>query len=120
MAARVHHTPWFAWLALLAGLVIPIASAAAQSPGPDIPGATGKAPSAAKPDGAKPDDAKTEEGKSGAPLSEQLSKSDGVLHPAQPAVDQEMAQQPPATGPNSTPVITPNEQPAPDTKLSPK
>ena len=114
MAAR-PHTHWYAWLALLAGLALPLASAAAQSPGPDVPGATRTAPN-----GAKPDEAKTEEGKSGAPLSEQLSKSDGVLHPAQPAVDQDMAQPPPATGPNSTPVITPNAQPAPDTKLSPK
>ena len=115
MAAHPHHASWFAWLALLAGLTIPIASAAAQSPGPDIPGASRTAPN-----GAKPDEAKTEEGKSGAPLSEQLSKSDGVLHPAQPSVDQEMAQRPPSTGPTSTPVITPNEAPAPDTKVAPK
>jgi hypothetical protein len=109
MAARLH-TPWFAWLALLAGLTLPLASAAAQSPGPDMPGATGTDRNAPK----------TEEGKTGAPLSEQLSKSDGVLHPAQPAVDQDMAQPPPPTGPNSTPVITPNAAPAPDTKLTPK
>ena len=118
MAAR-RHTLYYAYLTLLAGLA-PLAPAAAQNPGPDLPGAARTAPNAAKPDGAKPSDAKTEEGKSGAPLSEQLSKSDGVLHPAQPAVDQEMAQDPPPTGPNSTPVITPNQQPAPDTKLSPK
>jgi hypothetical protein len=109
MVARLN-TPLFAWLALLAGLALPLASAAAQNPGPDVPGATGTDPKAAK----------TEEGKTGAPLSEQLSKSDGVLHPAQPAVDQDMAQPPPATGPNSMPVITPKAAPAPDTKIAPK
>jgi hypothetical protein len=110
MAARPHHASWFAWLALLAGLTIPIASAAAQTTKPDQPIANGPGQNGAV----------TEEGKSGAPLSEQLAKSDGVLHPAQPSVDQEMAQQPPSTGPNSTPVITPNESPAPDTKVAPK
>jgi hypothetical protein len=111
MAARSHHTPWFAWLALLAGLTIPVASAAAQTPArPDQPQASGPGQNGAV----------TEEGKSGAPLSQQLSKSDGVLHPAEPAVDPGMAQAPPSTGPNSMPVITPNEAPAPDTKVSPK
>ena len=111
MAARTHHfAPWIAWLALLAGLVVPIASAAAQTGDKTVPPASGPGQKGAV----------TQESKTGAPLSEQLSQSGGVLHPAAPAVDSDMAQSPPPTGPNSTPVITPNETPAPDTKVTPK
>ena len=107
MAPHRIHTPWFAWLVLLAGLVAPLASAAAQTTVPQSPQAGQNG-------------AVTEEGKTGAPLSDQLSQSGGVLHPAAPGIDPGMAQAPPPTGPNSTPVITPNENPAPDTKVTPK
>jgi hypothetical protein len=52
-------------------------------------------------------------------MSEDLSRSGGVIEPP-PTVDREMRQPPPATGPQSMPVIPPPGTPGGDQTVKPK
>ena len=57
----------------------------------------------------------------GAPLSEELERSEGVIVPAYPGVDRDMAQPPPDTGGAATmPVIPPPGTPGGDPNIRPK
>jgi len=79
----------------------PAQEPSAQMPQPD--------PNSAPPDKyGKPIDPRpvTKDGSSSAPLSDDLARSQGVVHPTG-KVDPGMSQQPPDPGPKSTPVIKP-------------
>lgn len=56
---------------------------------------------------------------SGSSMSERLSRSQGVIRPPQD-VDPAMKEDPPPTGPNSTPVIPPPGTPGGDPTVKPK
>ena len=57
----------------------------------------------------------------GAPLSEELERSEGVIVPADPGVDRDMAQPPPDTGGAATmPVIPPPGTPGGNPNVRPK
>jgi hypothetical protein len=117
------HKPWFAKIALLAGLALAPAVAAGQTPLPrppstaptlNEPSQLDQSPSAIAP---APQDSNS--GGSGT-LGNALSRSQGVIQPAQPAIDPGMAQSPPPTGPNSTPVITPRQNTPSGDTVTPK
>jgi hypothetical protein len=57
---------------------------------------------------------------SGSPMSDRLSKSQGVIHPPQEEVDPAMKQETPPTGPNSMPVIPPPGTPGGNPSVKPK
>jgi hypothetical protein len=118
MSDRRTLLRWPARLALLTLLAAPVALA--QTPVPDTPVGPPGAPPKVMPD--RPPQPIPQEGGSGATLGDQLSRSNGVIQPAEPGVDAGMAQTPPPTGPNSTPVITPPQATSPggDTKVTPK
>jgi hypothetical protein len=83
---------------------------------PAPPEAQGKAPRATTPDeppAAAPDP--------GAPLGEELERSEGVIVPADPGVDPGMVQPPPDTGGAATmPVIPPPGTPGGDPNVRPR
>jgi hypothetical protein len=123
MSHRPAGTPWFARLALLTGLALVPALAQAQSalPNPPIPDRPSTAPKLSEPGQLdRAPETVPQEGGSGATLGGALSRSEGVISPAQPGIDPGMAQAPPSTGPNSTPVITPPATAGSDTKVTPK
>jgi hypothetical protein len=93
-------TGFLALLLVASGTAFAQVQTPAQGPQPD--------PNAAPPDkyGAPIDPRPKSTDSSQAPLSQDLSRSDGVVHPTG-SVDPGMSQTPPDPGPNSTPVIKP-------------
>jgi len=80
---------------------------------PEVQEKTPQATTPAEPPAAAPD--------MGAPLSEELERSEGVIVPADPGVDRDMVQPPPDTGGAATmPVIPPPGTPGGDPNVRPK
>jgi hypothetical protein len=105
--------PLAAVLLVSVGLCLTEARAQADKPlPPALPEVQEKTPAPSTPDAASD---------SGAPLSEELERSEGVIAPANPGVDPGMVKQPPDTGATATmPVIPPPGTPGGNPNVRPQ